>query len=126
MISYHFNAEAYFVLGGRKGHLEKLMGKRQFVGASASGKIASILRLPGKYSIGLRLASPRRSRVKMLKKMFQDVGAYNLPIPEKIVCRDVAYFPLQCKKANYQVYAWEIKHAATRRTFTPAEHRLYK
>lgn len=126
MISHQFNAETYFVLGGRKDHLDTLLNKKQLVGEVGPGRFRSVLRLPNKHSIGLRLAAPIRSRVPMLKKLFRSAGVMDMALPEKIVCRHVAFFPQQAKTAHYQVYAWQISHAKNRVTFLPSNNKHYK
>jgi hypothetical protein len=125
MISHHFNAETFFVLGGRKDLLNVLMKKKHFVGPLKE-KISPILRLPEGIQSAFRLDSPAPCRITMLKKLFAASGVYNMPIPCKILCRDVAFFPTKCRNNRYQVYAWQIRHAEQRSTFVPANHAFYK
>ena len=126
LLAHHFNAETYFLLGGRKKYLDKFFGSRSFLGRLKSGKIRPILKLPDTHTLQMRLDQPPMARVRTMKKVFKSGRIASSEVPSKIVSGIPVVFPTNCTSFTYHVYVWQVTSARHRTTFVPAEHAFYK
>lgn len=126
MLCHHFKTEAWFVLGGKKKHIDAFMSTKSFRGKLKNGRTRPLLKPPGGRGLALRLHQPPPCRIPTLKRLFKSRELGEMEIPWRIAVRSAGCFPEECKASEYQVYAWEIRSVLNRHTFKPSNHAFYK
>jgi hypothetical protein len=123
LVAHATGARCIFILGGTRHRLEAIFNNRLFSDDDARPHRRPVLRHDNNVLHSVPLVPTVRSRIPMLKKLFEEQQAFQFP--EKIVTRRTAPFPSDPKPRHYQVYAWEIRPATNRRTFLPEKSRYY-
>lgn len=123
LIAHHEGARCIFILAGSKQKLDGVFTEPAFADSRTKPQRSPMLRHDNNVLHSTPLVPTVPVRIPMLKKLFAPYGHFEFP--EKIVSRRSAPSPATAKKRDYQVYAWEIKPAANRRTFRPQNSKHY-
>lgn len=113
---------AYFVLAGRRKHLETFFRSKGFSGEpTAQGKHRHLLKIDHR-SAGIRVDSPNDDRREMFRKLLRDYQ--NVSFSSRISISSPAIYPEDCPQFQYQAYAWRVLSPAVSR-FMPKNNRAY-
>lgn len=124
LIAHREVARCIFILAGTKRKLDAVFAERAFSDAASKPQRRPVLRYDSNVLHSTPLVPTVAVRIPMLKKLFEP--HLELEFPEKIVSRRSAPSPTDAKDRDYQVYAWEILPAASRRTFKPGNSKHYR
>lgn len=124
LIAHDSQVPAYFVLAGRRKHLEKFFKSKAFVGRPTSaGKYRYLLKLDGRRVGAVRVDSPNDDRRGIFAKLFRDYQ--EVSFPSRITTSTPARYPEVCPMYQYQAYAWRVLSPAAPR-FLPRNNSAYK
>ena len=120
LIAYQEQADAYFVLGGRKKHLNAFFSSKAFLGSTGShSRVRAILKMRSQPKISL--SNPLPERKSMFYKLLTDYQ--DLLFPTELVTSIGEKFPESSPNFQYQAYVWQV-HRRVRR-FKPRDHSFY-
>ncbi len=123
LIAHASKVPAYFVLAGRRKHLEKFFASKTFSGrATSRGTFRYLLKLDQRPIGAIRIDSPNDDRRELFRKLFRDYQ--NVSFPSRIATSVPARYPEQCSMFQYQAYAWRVLSPETPR-IVPANHKAY-
>jgi len=125
LIAHHSKANAFFLLGGRRKHLERFFHSKAFLGArTKAGKYRRLLKLHGRRNARIRVDSPATDRRELFQRLltpYQDVS-----FSSRITASVAQRYPLDTPMFQYQVYVWQIFAPPGTSRFLPRNHVLYK
>ena len=123
LIAHDSQVPAYFILAGRRKHLDRFFHSKAFSGRPTSaGKYRYLLKLD-KRSIGaIRVDSPNEDRRKIFAMLFR--GYQDVSFPSRISTSAPAKYPELCPMYQYQAYAWRVLSPNAPR-FLPRNNRAY-
>lgn len=124
MIGNNNLVKCYFILAGRKKHLNKLFDNKYFNGEKdKKGRTRPILKVrPGDY-IDMRIDSPTKHRAKLLKPIMKLCLDVQLPI--RLGTGRTQVFPEEANNYDYQVYVWEVMPNEQKVVFKPRNNNNY-
>jgi len=123
LIAHHTGVPAYFVLAGRRRHLEKWFLSRAFRGALTSrGKYRYLLKLDRRSIGSIRVDTPNRDRQPIFKKLFADYP--DVSFSSRITTSIPQKYPEECPMYQYQAYAWQVISPVAPR-FVPRSNASY-
>jgi hypothetical protein len=122
LIAHTENADAYFVLAGRRRHVGEFLSSKAFTGTVRSkGKIRTILKMRPQPRI--KITNPLPERQAQFQKVLADYQ--NLSFPAEIATSVGEMYPETCPNFQYQAYAWRVLAPGSVRRFYPRDHKLY-
>jgi|SRR3989339_758765 len=122
MLAYKYNAECYFILGGKKASLDAFLAENKFSGGSTAGK-GTILRSDTNSAHHFDLSPSVRHRIKMMKKIFTPYQS--LEFPAKISTGRQTPFPENPTSNQFQVITWKISSLGRKSIFYPKNSKHY-
>ena len=124
LVAHHSGCEAFFLMAGKKRDLENLFTSDAFLSRSQKRAVRPLLKVDDRRSPAIRLDNPPADRIKAVGELL--AGLQNTPIPIVIRCGRPYAYPKNCNLDHYQVFVWQVMSNATRPTFMPNSHKLYK
>lgn len=125
LIAHHSGAHAFFLMAGRKKHLDSFFRSKAFLGATNhSGKHRKLLKIDSAKTARLRVDNPPKDRIATFQKLlsrYQDVT-----FGSRVTTSAAHRYPENCPSFQYQALAWEIKAPTGTARFTPMNHSLYR
>lgn len=124
LIAHHTGAKAFFVLAGRRRHLEAFFNSRAFLGKeNFRGKFKRLLKLDSRKNARVRVDNPALDRLKTFRKL---LSAYpDVSFGSRVTTSVGHRYPEDCPTFQYQAYAWEVLAPASTTRFRPMDHKLY-
>ena len=123
LIAHQAHAAAFFLLAGRRRHLESLFHSKGFRGKRATaGKYRTILKMHPAPNI--RVAGPIEGRQRFFRRLlapYQDIS-----FPNQISMSVGHAYPQSCPMFQYQAYVWHVHAPAGASRFFPRNHTLYR
>ena len=105
LIAHDSRVPAYFVMAGRRKHLEKFFQSKAFSGSPTSaGKFRYLLKLDRRPIGAIRVDSPNDDRRAIFAKLFHDYQ--EVSFSSRISTSVPAKYPEVCPMYQYQAYAW--------------------
>ncbi len=125
LIAHNSSAKAYFVLAGRKKHLDAFFQSSAFLGKQTpDGRFRRLLKLDQRRNARLRIDSPPLDRLSVYQRIF--AAFPTLSFSSRITTSTPATYPVQCQAYQYQAYAWEVLAPANTTRFIPGNNKLYR
>lgn len=126
LIAHHEGASAYFILAGRRKHLDHFFKSRVFLGQrSSDGKYRRLLKLDRRRNARIRVDSPPKDRERVFGKLFAEYPG--ISFPARITTSGPYSYPEGCPSLfQYQAYAWRVVALPGTNRFKPLDHRLYR
>jgi len=125
LIAHHSQASAFFLLGGRRKHLERFFQSRAFMGKPiGTGHYRRLLKLDRRKNPRIRVDNPPRDRRELFKRLlepFQEIS-----FPSRITTSQCHRYPIDCPMFQYQVYVWQVLAPKGTARFLPQNHVMYK
>jgi hypothetical protein len=107
LIAHDSQVPAYFVVAGRRKHLEKFFQSKAFSGSPTSaGKFRYLLKLDRRPIGAIRVDSPNEDRRAIFAKLFRDYQ--EVSFSSRISTSVPAKYPEACPMFQYQAYAWRV------------------
>jgi len=123
LIAHASHVPAYFVMAGRRKHLEKFFHSKAFSGSPTSaGKYRYLLKLDHRSVGAIRVDSPNEDRRKIFAKLFYDYQ--KVSFPSRISTSVPAKYPEHCPMYQYQAFAWRVPSPDAPR-FLPRDNVAY-
>jgi hypothetical protein len=124
LIAHHTGAKAFFILAGRRRHLETFFRSRAFLGKKdARGKFRRLLKLDSRRNARVRVDNPSPDRLNIFRKL---LSAYpDVSFGSRVTTSTGHSYPRDCPMFQYQAYAWEVIAPASTTRFRPMDHQLY-
>lgn len=124
LIAHHEQATAFFVLAGRRKHLESFFRSRAFLGKpTADGKYRRLLKLDARRNARIRVDSPPRDREPIFLSLLSEYRS--ISFPSRITTSRPSVYPSDSPMFQYQAYAWEVIAPPGTRRFYPSNHSVY-
>lgn len=125
LIAHSAKVPAFFLLGGRRKHLEHFFASKAFRGApNKKGRFRRLLKLRPAHQRPLQIYNPSTDRkdvfVKLLKP-YQEVS-----FPHRVTTSASFSYPEKCPMFQYQVYVWHVLTPFGTARFFPKDHKLYR
>ena len=125
MIGNNDTVNCYFILAGRKKHLDKLFKNKHFNGETdKKGRIRPILKVRSNDYMDVRIDSPKDDRMKLLKPIFK--LCQDVELPMRLGTGKTQCYPKDAFNYDYQVYVWEVMPNKQKIVFKPKNHKHYK
>jgi hypothetical protein len=125
LIAHHTKAPAFFVLAGRRKHLETFFQSKAFLGEpTARGKYRRLLKLDSRRNGNIRVDTPNWDRKDIFKKLFRDYQGVSFS--SQITTSICQLYPKDCPMFQYQAYAWQVLAPAGVPRFFPRNNSAYK
>lgn len=125
MIGNNETVRCYFILAGKKSHLDRLFNNKHFNGElDKKGRRRPFLKVRKDDYMDVRIDSAQESRTKLLKPIFrlcQDVD-----LPKRLGTGVTHCYPTNAFKYDYQVLAWEVLPHRQKIVFKPKNHKKYR
>lgn len=124
LIAHHTGAKAFFILAGRRRHLEAFFRSRAFLGKQDTrGKFKRLLKLDSRKNARVRVDNPSPDRLKTFRKL---LSAYpDVSFGSRVTTSVGHRYPEVCPMFQYQAYAWEVTAPISTTRFKPMDHQLY-
>lgn len=123
LIAHDSHVPAYFVMAGRRKHLEKFFQSKAFSGSPTSaGRFRYLLKLDRRPIGAIRVDSPNDDRRAIFAKLFRDYQ--EVSFSSRISTSVPAKYPEVCPMYQYQAYAWLVVSPDTPR-FLPRNNLAY-
>jgi hypothetical protein len=124
LIAHDSHAPAFFVLAGRRRHLETFFESKAFLGTkTADGKYRRLLKIDHRRGGNIRIDSPNLERGKILKRLFSDYQ--QVSFSSRVATSMPRIYPKECPTFQYQAYAWQVLTLPVPR-FLPANNLAYR
>lgn len=124
LISFHTGAKAFFLLAGRRKHIEKFFQSKAFLGEAKDGKFKRLLKLDHRRNPRIRVDQPALDRVGIFKKLFEKYQ--NVSFSSRITTSLCYSYPKDSPKFQYQVYVWQVISPVGTHRFQPSNHKLFR
>jgi hypothetical protein len=123
LIAHQTQAAAFFLLAGRRRHLESLFQSKGFRGKrTTAGKYRTILKMHPQPNI--RVAGPVEGRERIFRKVL--VSYQDISFPNQISTSVGHAYPKACPMFQYQAYVWHVHSPVGGQRFFPRNHSLYR
>lgn len=124
LIAHHEAAEAFFIIGGRRKHLDSFFESKAFLGLGSPEKgYKRLLKIDSRRNPRIRLDSPQPDRETVIHKLVVDYQ--DLSFASRITTSSPSRYPDICPAFQYQVYAWRIVAPPGTHRFKPSNHSVY-
>jgi len=124
LIAHSEKVPAFFLLGGRRKHLEQFFQSRVFLGKpNNKGRYRRLLKLGGATQSRLRVDSPTPDRKDVFSKLLKPYQ--NLSFSSFVTTSSSYVYPQHCPMFQYQVYVWHVLAPQGTPRFFPRDHKLY-
>lgn len=124
LVSEDTGADAYFLLAGRKKHLDQFFESKAFKGTEHDGKFRRLLKLDGRRNPRLRVDNPPKDRLDAFRSVLMPYSSVEFPTR---VSTSLCYSsPANPPKFHYQAYAWRVFAPKGTPRFKPGEHAAYQ
>lgn len=125
MIGNNDKMNCYFVLAGKKKHLQTLFNNTHFNGErDKKGRRRPILKVRPDDYMDVRIDSPKDDRIKLLKPIFK--LCQDIELPMRLGTGKTQCYPKDAFNYDYQVYVWEVMPNKQKIVFKPKNHKHYK
>ncbi len=125
LIAHYENAKAYFILAGRKKHLDSFFQSYAFLGKmTADGRYRRLLKLDERRNARLRVDNPPPDRLAVYKRLLGDYQS--LSFASRITTSTPSVYPPVCQAYQYQAFAWEVIAPKNTTRFKPIDHTFYR
>jgi hypothetical protein len=126
LIAHHTKSPAFFLLAGRRKHLEKFFLSKAFTGEpTSSGRIRPLLKLEGRPGGGnIRVDTPNSDRMSIFNKLFQSYQ--NISFTSQITTSAAQIYPADCPMYQYQACVWQVLAPAGIVRFSPRNNLHYR
>jgi len=126
LIAHETKAPAFFLLAGRRKHLEDFFRSKVFMGEQTSnGKCRPLLKLDGRPGGGnIRVDTPNSDRKDVFYKLLHNYPS--ISFTSKITTSSVYFYPSDCPMYQYQAYVWEVLAPSGIPRFLPKNNRHYQ
>lgn len=123
LIAHSTGSDAFFVLAGRKKHIDRFFHSRAFLGKKSSrGHYRPLLKLKRRKTARLRIDNPPADRIEIYKKLLPVYP--DVEFASRISTALCQRHPLEAFQYQYQVYTWQVIPTDDHR-FRPCNHSLY-
>jgi len=124
LIAHHTKAPAFFVVAGRRKHLEHFFQSKAFLGEPTSkGAYRRLLKLDARSNGNIRVDTPNWDRKDIFRKLFKDYQ--NVSFTSQITTSSPQRYPDECPMFQYQAYAWRVLAPLGDPRFLPKNNRAY-
>jgi hypothetical protein len=123
LVASDTGAEAFFLLAGRRRHLEAFFQSRAFLGVEHKGKFRRLLKLDSRRSARLRVDAPARDREAAFKSILKPYPSVSFPA--RITTSVCHSYPKDVPKSQYQAFVWRILTPPGTPRFKPCNHKFY-
>ena len=125
LIAHQSRAAAFFLMAGRRKHLEAFLGSKAFLGRrTTAGKYRTILSLKKHPQPKIRIADALPDRKPLFRKILSSYQGVSFPIH---ISTSVAHaYPKSCPMFQYQALVWQIHAPLTTARFLPRNHKFYR
>ena len=123
LVATDTGADAYFLLAGRRKHLEKFFESRAFKGVEKNGKFRRLLKLDSRANPRMRVDSPPKDRYAAFKAVLTPYGG--VAFPNRVSTSLCYAYPKDVPKYQYQAFVWRVFSPPGTPRFMPADHALY-
>lgn len=125
MIGNTDSIKCYFILAGRKKHLNRLFSNKHFNGEKdKKGRTRPILKVRASDHMDVRIDSPKEDRIELLKPIFKLCQDIDLPI--RLGTGRTEFYPKDAFNYDYQAWVWEVMPNRQKIVFRPKNHTHYK
>jgi hypothetical protein len=123
LVASDTGADAYFLLAGRRRHLEAFFETKAFKGVEYKGKFRRLLKLDHRKNPRMRVDNPPTDRRAAFKAVLTPYGGVSFPTR---VSTSLCYaYPSDVPKFQYQAYVWKVFAPTGTPRFKPQDHALY-
>jgi hypothetical protein len=124
LVAHQAEADAFFVLAGRRKHLKAFFASKAFLGKrkKPNGPSRTILKMQSQPKTGVRHPAPGRET--LFHKLFADYQ--NVSFPDALAMSVPERYPDICPNFQYQAYAWRVHAKKKIGRFYPRDHELYR
>ena len=123
LIAANANADAYFLLAGRRKYLESFFNSRAFKGKEKNGTFRRILKLGDYRNASLRIDTPPKDRVALYRELLQPYPGVSFTA--RLATSRCSVFPASAPMYQYQAYAWRVHSHESVPRFKPSTHKYY-
>ena len=103
LIAHAAKVPAFFLLAGRRKHLQKLFNSKAFLGKpNKRGRLRKLLKVDGEGQARIRIDSPMQDRAIIFQKLL--IPHQNLSFSSFVTTSSKFVYPQQCPNFQYQVY----------------------
>ena len=125
LVAYHESASAYFLLAGKRKHLERFFQSSSFLGKPArDGTYRRLLKLDRRANARIRVDNPPRDRLQTFQKLLSPYQS--LSFSSRVTTSTPHVYPIESPMFQYQVYAWQVIAVPGTPRFRPEDHSFYK
>jgi hypothetical protein len=125
MIGNNDNVHCYFVLAGKKRHLDILFDNKHFNGEKdRKGRTRPFLKVRSSDYMDFRIDAPTEDRAKLLKPIFK--LCQDVELPMRLGTGRTQYYPKDAFSYDYQAWVWEVMPNRQKIVFKPKNHNFYK
>jgi hypothetical protein len=125
LVAHFSQAAAFFLLGGKRRHLEHFFQSRAFLGApTKDGKYRRLLKLDERRNPRIRVDAPAHDRIELFQKLLRPYQ--NISFSSRVTTSTGHRYPEDTPMFQYQVYAWRVLAPPSVHRFFPRNHGLYK
>jgi hypothetical protein len=123
LIAAEAKASAFFLIAGRRKHLETFFQSKAFLGEPKGDKYRRLLKLDGRRNARIRVDAPPPDRLPMFQSLFKN---YQYTSFSSRVTTSICHvYPKDCPMFQYQVYTWRVFSPPNTPRFLPKDHSFY-
>lgn len=124
LITHTTKAPAFFLIGGRRKHLERFFQSKTFLGtANARGTLRRLLKLGAERQTRIRVDSPTLDRRDVFVKLLRPYQ--NLSFSCFVTTSSSFSYPQHCPNFQYQTFVWHVLAPQGTPRLFPRDHKLY-
>jgi hypothetical protein len=123
LVSEDTGAAAYFLLAGRKKHLDAFFESKAFKGAERGGHFRRLLKLDRRKNPRIRVDNPPRDRLSAFRNVLLPYS--RIDFPSRISTSLCYVYPSDASTFQYQAYAWRVFAPPGTPRFRPAHNKAY-
>jgi hypothetical protein len=125
LIAHHAQAPAFFLMGGRRSHIENFFKSKAFLGEpTRQGKYSRLLKLDNRRNPRIRVDNPAGGRRPVFEKLLRPYQ--EISFSSRITTSICQSYPRDCPMFQYQVYVWQVLAPAGTSRFLPKNHSYYR
>ena len=124
LVSEDTGADAYFLLAGRRKHLDTFFDSKAFKGTEHHGKFRRLLKLDRRKNPRFRVDNPPEDRLDAFRNVLLPYA--NVEFPARVSTSLCYVYPSDASTFQYQAYAWKVFAPSGTPRFKPADHKAYK
>jgi hypothetical protein len=125
LIAHHVGGPAYFLLAGRRRHIEMFFQSKAFLGAiTYRGTYRRLLKLDERRNARIRVDTPAGDRIEIFRKLLRPYQGVSFS--SRITTSICHFYPKDCPMFQHQAYAWRVLAPKDTHRFVPSNHSEYK